>query len=155
MGLARWRKPESVSGFSKDFLANSRRWPVDFDGEDKYAASSSVLQSPREEHRMAAAAKPATKSEILKSLSESTGLSKKEVVAVFEALNGLIKKELSKKSLFSIPGLVRLKVIKKPATKAGKRPNPFKPGEMMEVKAKPARKVVKAQPLKALKDSVS
>lgn len=104
---------------------------------------------------MAAAAKPATKSEILKSLSESTGLSKKEVVAVFEALNGLIKKELSKKSLFSIPGLVRLKVIKKPATKAGKRPNPFKPGEMMEVKAKPARKVVKAQPLKALKDSVS
>jgi len=104
---------------------------------------------------MAAAAKPATKSEILKSLSESTGLSKKEVVAVFDALNGLIKKELSKKSLFSIPGLVRLKVIKKPATKAGKRPNPFKPGEMMEVKAKPARKVVKAQPLKALKDSVS
>lgn len=104
---------------------------------------------------MAAAAKPATKSEILKSLSDSTGLSKKDVVSVFDALNGLIKKELGKKKLFSIPGLVRLKVIQKPATKAGMRPNPFKPGEMMQVKAKPARKVVKALPVKALKDSVS
>jgi nucleoid DNA-binding protein len=104
---------------------------------------------------MAAAAKAPTKSEILKNLSESTGLSKKEVVGVFDALNGLIKKELAKRSLFSIPGLVKLKVVKKPATKAGMRPNPFKPGEMMEVKAKPARKVVKALPLKALKDSVA
>jgi nucleoid DNA-binding protein len=104
---------------------------------------------------MAAAAKPATKSEILKSLAESTGLSKKEVTSVLDALHGMIKKELSKKGVFSIPGLVRLKVIKKPATKGGTRPNPFRPGEMMQVKPKPARKVVKAAPLKALKDAVA
>ena len=54
---------------------------------------------------------------------------------------------------FKLPGLLKVKVIKKPATKARKNvPNPFRPGEMMDVKAKPARKVVKVLPLKALKD---
>ncbi len=106
---------------------------------------------------MAAAVKSVSKSEVVKSLAESTGLSKKQIGSVLEGLAGLIQGQLGKKGpgVFAIPGLVKLKVIHKPATKAKTMPNPFKPGEMMEVKAKPARKVVKAQPLKALKDSVS
>ncbi len=50
---------------------------------------------------------------------------------------------------------MKITVIKKPATKAGTRPNPFKPGEMMDVKAKPARNVVKVRPLKSLKEMVA
>lgn len=104
---------------------------------------------------MAASAKAATKSEIIKSLCEKTSLSKKEVMALFDGLNELIKRDLGKKGpgVFSLPGLVKLKVVNKPATKARKGKNPFT-GEEIMIKAKPARKVVKALPLKALKDSV-
>ncbi|MDA0835024.1 MAG: HU family DNA-binding protein [Planctomycetota bacterium] len=98
--------------------------------------------------------KAMSKTEILASLSESTGLSKKEVGSVLEGLSGLIAKNIGKKGpgLFSVPGLMKIQVIRKPATKATMRPNPFKPGEMMQVAAKPARNVVKVRPLKALKD---
>ena len=100
--------------------------------------------------------KAATKSAIYQELSEKTGLSKKQVDSVFVALSDVIKNELGKKGpgVFTVPGLLKLKRITKPATKAGTRPNPFKPGEMMDVKAKPARNVVKAQPLKSLKELV-
>lgn len=104
---------------------------------------------------MATVAKAPTKSEVLKNLSENTGLSKKEIAAVIDGLAGLIKKDLGKKGagVFSIPGLVKLKVVRKPATKAREGTNPFT-GEKMMFKAKPARNVVKAVALKALKDSV-
>ena len=56
---------------------------------------------------------------------------------------------------FTIPGLMKVQVVRKPATKAKKNvPNPFKPGELMDVAAKPARNVVKVRPLKKLKDMV-
>jgi nucleoid DNA-binding protein len=99
-------------------------------------------------------AKPATKTEILKALSDQSGLTKKEVTSILDGLHDIIKRELGKKGagVLTIPGLVKLKIVNKPATKGGMRPNPFKPGEMMEVKPKPARRVVKALPLKALKD---
>lgn len=99
-------------------------------------------------------AKPMSKTEILAALSEDTGLSKKEVGSVLESLSGLIAKNIGKKGpgLFSVPGLMKIQVIRKPATKATTRPNPFKPGEMMQVAAKPARNVVKVRPLKGLKD---
>ena len=102
-----------------------------------------------------ASAKPATKAEVFSTLSEKTGLNKKEITVVFEAMNELISKELGKKGpgMFIIPGLLKLKVVRKPATKAGQRLNPFTK-QMMMVKAKPARNVVKAQPLKALKEMV-
>ena len=104
----------------------------------------------------AAAPKAANKSAIYASLSESTGLSKKQISTVFDELGKLIKKEISKKGpgVFQVPGVLKLRAINKPATKAKQAPNPFKPGEMMTIKAKPARKVIKASPLKALKDSV-
>ena len=100
--------------------------------------------------------KPMSKTEILNDLSESTGLTKKEVGSVLDELGTLIEKNLGKKGpgVFNIPGLMKIQVQRKPATKATTRPNPFKPGEMMEVKAKPARNVVKVRPLKGLKDMV-
>jgi nucleoid DNA-binding protein len=99
-------------------------------------------------------ARALSKSAVYKELATSTGLTAKQVAEVFEALENLIKQQLSKKGPgeISIPGLVKLKLVKKPATKATTRPNPFKPGEMMEVKAKPATTKVKSVVLKGLKD---
>lgn len=101
--------------------------------------------------------KPPTKTEILNNIAEETGLTRKDVSAVFDALSGEIKKGVSKRGpgQFTIPGLCKIVVQRKPATKATTRPNPFKPGEMMEVAAKPARNVVKVRPLKNLKDMVA
>jgi nucleoid DNA-binding protein len=98
-------------------------------------------------------AKGATKSEILTSIAESTGLSRKQVGATFEALSELIKANVGKKGpgLFVVPGLMKITVIQKPAVKARKGINPFTKMEQM-FKAKPARKVIKVRPLKALKD---
>ena len=100
--------------------------------------------------------KPATKTEILNNIAEETGLARKDVVSVLEALSGEIRKGVSKRGpgQFTIPGLCKIVVQRKPATKATTRPNPFKPGEMMDVAAKPARNVVKVRPLKNLKDMV-
>jgi len=99
--------------------------------------------------------KPRTKAEIFAKLAESSGLSKKQITTVFDHLSELIKNELGKKGpgLFVVPGLLKLKVVRKPATKAGQRLNPFTK-QMMNVPAKPARNVVKALPLKSLKEMV-
>ncbi len=99
------------------------------------------------------AAKAATKSEILASIASTTELPRKQVAAVFEALSGLIKDNVGKKGpgTFVVPGLMKIIVIQKPATKAHKGINPFTKQEQM-FKAKPARKVIKVRPLKALKD---
>jgi nucleoid DNA-binding protein len=103
---------------------------------------------------MSEAKKPKSKTEVLTALAESTGLSKKDVSNVFEKLSELIGKEIGKKGpgVFNVPGLMKISVVRKPATKPTTRANPFKPGEMMTVKAKPARNVVKVRPLKSLKE---
>jgi alkylation response protein AidB-like acyl-CoA dehydrogenase len=74
---------------------------------------------------------------------------------VFDALGRIIKRELGKKGpgLFVVPGLMKINLIQKPATKARKGINPFTKEEVM-FKAKPARRVVKIRPLKNLKDMV-
>jgi len=101
----------------------------------------------------AAAKKAPTKTEILNSIAEQTELSKKDVAAVFDALANDIGKALGKRGpgTFSIPGLCKILVQRKPATKARKGINPFT-GEETTFKAKPARNVVKIRPLKKLKD---
>ena len=101
------------------------------------------------------AAKQLTKSEILTSIAESSKLSRKQVASVFDGLSGLIQKGVGKKGpgMFVVPGLMKIVVINKPATKARKGINPFTKEEQM-FKAKPARKVIKVRPLKALKDMV-
>ena len=96
-----------------------------------------------------------TKSQLFARIAEDTGLARKDVANVFSSLNDVIEGHVKSRGAgeFKVPGLMKIKVNKKPATKARKNvPNPFRPGEMMDVKAKPARKVVKVLPLKALKD---
>jgi nucleoid DNA-binding protein len=99
------------------------------------------------------AAKLPTKSEVLASIAGTTELSRKQVASVFEALSDLIKKNVGKKGpgMFVVPGLMKIVVIQKPAVKARKGINPFTKQEQM-FKAKPARRVVKIRPMKALKD---
>jgi nucleoid DNA-binding protein len=100
--------------------------------------------------------KPPTKTEIYAKIVEDTGLTRKDVVAVFESLSSQIQKNLGGRGapgIFSIPGLLKLRVVKKPARKARMGVNPFT-GEEMMFKAKPATKVVKATVLKGLKDMV-
>ncbi len=95
-----------------------------------------------------------TKSEILTHIAKDTELSTKQVGAVFEALNGMVRKSLRGSGLFTIPGLLKLRVVKKPATKTREGVNPFT-GEKMVFKAKPASKKVRAVALKALKSMVN
>jgi nucleoid DNA-binding protein len=98
--------------------------------------------------------KAMTKSAVQQEIAKSTNLTRSQVNQVFEALTSLIKKELKKgPGLFTVPGLLKLRLVKKPATKARKGINPFTKQETM-IKAKPARNVVRARPLKALNDLV-
>ncbi len=105
--------------------------------------------------RAKAPARPPTKSQIMGAIADDTGLTRKDVGAVFDSLNAIIKKNLGRRGpgVFSVPGLMKIKVVKKPATKARKGINPFT-GEEMVFKAKPARKAVKVLPLKGLKEMV-
>ena len=103
----------------------------------------------------ATASKYMSKSEIFGSLSESTGLTKQQITGVFDNLAKLIETNVGHKGpgIFVLPGLAKIKVVRKPASKERKGINPFT-GEETTFKAKPARNVVKIQPLKALKDMV-
>lgn len=100
--------------------------------------------------------KASTKSEIFATIAEDVEISRKEVAAVFESLSEQIGRHLHKRGpgTFSVPGLMKLVVQRKPATKARKGINPFT-GEETMFKAKPARNVVKVRPLKNLKDMVN
>ena len=105
----------------------------------------------------ATAKKPPTKSEIFTNIAEATQLSRKEVASVFNALGEEIRKVIGKKGgagQFSIPGLAKIVVSRKPATKERKGISPFT-GEPTVFKAKPARNVIKVRPLKNLKDMVA
>ena len=102
------------------------------------------------------AKRPTTKSETLNYIADKTGLTKKDVGAVFDSLSMLIKRDLKGRGgpgVYTVPGLMKVKVVRKPATKARKGINPFT-GEEMMFKAKPARNVVKVLPLKGLKEMV-
>ena len=98
-----------------------------------------------------------TKSAILADIAENTELSKKQVGAVFDELASLIERHVKKGGAgeFTLPGLLKIKTVKKPARKAQKGvPNPFRPGEVMDIAAKPAITRIKVLPLKGLKDFV-
>jgi nucleoid DNA-binding protein len=95
-----------------------------------------------------------TKSEILANIAKETELTKKQVASVFDALSATIKKSLRGHSTFTMPGLLKMKVVKKPATKAREGVNPFT-GEKMMFKAKPASKKVRIAALKNLKEFVN
>ncbi len=101
------------------------------------------------------AKKPMTKSELVSGIADATGLTKKDIISVFEAMAAQIKKSLGQggAGAYTVPGLMKLVVKRKPATKARKGINPFTKEETI-FKAKPARNVVKVRPLKNLKDMV-
>jgi nucleoid DNA-binding protein len=99
--------------------------------------------------------KAPSKSEVLNNIAASTGLARKDVGAVLDALGGEIKKALGNRGpgMFAIPGLVKIEKKKVPARPARKGvPNPFKPGELMDVAAKKASTKIKVRPLKSLKE---
>jgi len=99
--------------------------------------------------------KAPTKTEIVTNIAETTGLNRKDVGAVLEALSEEIRKALSKKGagMFAIPGLVKITKKQIPARPAKRGvPNPFRPGELMDVAAKPASVKIVVKPLKNLKD---
>lgn len=96
-----------------------------------------------------------TKSAVLGEISTQTSLSRAQVSSVFEELEVIIGRHIKKRSVgeFTLPGLLKIKKVSKPAKKARKGvPNPFRPGELMDVAAKPASSVVRVAPLKKLKD---
>ena len=99
--------------------------------------------------------KPLNKTQILEEISGSTGMAKKQVGAVLDALGGVIERHIQKGAVgqFTLPGMLKVKAVKRPAQPARKGvPNPFKPGETMNVPAKPASVRVRILPLKKLKD---
>ena len=99
-------------------------------------------------------ARPTTKSESMAFIAEKTGLTRKQVAACFEALTSVMARDLKKFGTYTLPGLAKMKVVKKPATKAREGVNPFT-GEKMTFKAKPASKKVRVMPLKNLKGMVN
>lgn len=100
-------------------------------------------------------AKSVTKSAMFQDLSGKTGLSKKQIGGVFDALTSFIHEQVGKKGpgVVTLPGLLKVKRVEKPATKARPGRNPLT-GEAIMIAAKPKRTVVKALCLKALKDMV-
>ena len=96
---------------------------------------------------------PMTRTEILTHVADATELTKKQVQAVMDELASIMELHVKKRSVgqFTLPGLLKVNVVKKPAKKARKGINPFT-GEETVFKAKPAQNVVKVRPLKKLKD---
>lgn len=97
--------------------------------------------------------KPSTKTEIFNTIAENTGLKKKEIADVFDALAGVIKSDLASAGAFNLPGLLKIKSIHKPAVPEREGINPFTK-ERTIFKAKPARNVIKISALKNLKEMV-
>ena len=100
------------------------------------------------------AKKAPTKSEIIAQVCKDTDLSRKQVTAVFDSLNGVIRKSLRGAGVFTMPGLLKMRVVNKPATKEREGINPFTK-EKTIFKAKPASKKVRVLPLKSLKAFVN
>ena len=94
-----------------------------------------------------------TKSQLIEKIADDTELGKKDVKTVIESMVTVGHKELKKTGVFLVPGFAKFVVIKKPATKARKGINPFTK-EPTVFKARPARKIVRARPVKAAKDAV-
>jgi nucleoid DNA-binding protein len=123
----------------------------------KTAAKQAVKKAAPVALKTTAITEKQTKSQILSVIAEETGLARKDVSAVFAALGNLVQRHMKKKGSgeFSVPEVgVKIRRVRKPATKARKMISPFT-GEEITVKAKPAREVVKVSALKSLKDSAS
>jgi nucleoid DNA-binding protein len=126
--------------------------------EERMATKKKAKKAPAKKapvRKVPAVKAPMKKTAILNEITTSTGLTKKQVSSVFEELEILIERHIKKGATgqFIMPGLMKIEVKRKPATKARKGINPFT-GEEAMFKAKPARNVVKIRPLKKMKDMV-
>ncbi|HEX3152417.1 MAG TPA: HU family DNA-binding protein [Gemmataceae bacterium] len=104
-----------------------------------------------------AKAKSMTKGQIYDAVAAASEASKADVKKFFAALESVVTGQLGKKGpgVITVPGLLKLTAVKKDATKGGeKRPNPFKPGEFIITKPKPASVKVRARALKAFSESL-
>ncbi|MBV1880169.1 MAG: HU family DNA-binding protein [Pseudomonadales bacterium] len=121
----------------------------------KKAIKKAVKKAVAPVRKIVAIKDPMSKTAMLTEIAENTELSKKQVQAVFDELGIIIERHVAKRGagMFTLPGLLKVTVVRKPATKARKGINPFT-GEETVFKAKPARNVVKIRPLKKLKDMV-
>lgn len=118
--------------------------------------------APKKAAPKATAAKPATaiakaysKTQLLNEIAASTGLTRKQVSAVMTELDNLVGRHIKKRGAgtFTLPGLLKIVTVNRPRRPARKGvPNPFRPGEKMDVAARPAATIVKVRPLKRLKD---
>ena len=97
-----------------------------------------------------------SKSALIESIAklQTDETSKRQVKSVIEALVTVGHTELKRSGVFLVPGFAKFVVVKKPATKEHKGINPFTK-EPTVFKAKPARKIVKARPVKAVKDAIA
>jgi len=122
----------------------------------KTAARKTVRAKAKPQIKITAIRDPFSKTNIMRCIADNTELTKKQVEAVFFELDVLMQRHLKKGAAgqFTIPGLMKCEVKRKPAKKARRGINPFT-GEEMMFKAKPARNVVKVRPLKKLKEMVS
>ncbi len=116
----------------------------------KKTAAKKVAAAPKK--ATAAVTTKLSKSQVLTTIAEATELNRKQVSAVFDELESLVARSIGKKGLgeFTLPGLLKITTVKKPARKARKGINPFT-GEETTFKAKPASIAVKVRPLKKLK----
>jgi nucleoid DNA-binding protein len=119
----------------------------------KTAAKKVVAAAPKK--TTSAITTKLSKSQVLLSVAEATSLTRKQVGSVLEELESMISRSIGKKGLgeFTLPGLLKITTVKKPARKARKGINPFT-GEETMFKAKPASVAVKVRPLKKLKEFV-
>jgi nucleoid DNA-binding protein len=119
----------------------------------KKTAKKKVAKKAAPVKRITAIKEPMTKSALYANIADTTELSKKDVAKVFDALSDVINGHIKKNAVgtFTLPGLLKVKTVRKPATKKRKGINPFT-GEETVFKAKPARTVVKVLPLKKMKD---
>ncbi len=117
------------------------------------AKKSAAKKAAAPAKRIKTVKEPMTKTQVLDTIAGDTGLTKKDVASVIDSLGDVIHGHVKKGGAgsFSVPGLMKIKTVRKPATKARKGVNPFT-GEPTVFKAKPARTLVKILPLKKLKD---
>jgi len=124
--------------------------------KSKKAAPAKAKAVAKKSAAISVGRKPFSKSELISTLCEQTGVARKEIVSVMNAIPEVIKAHLYKSGpeMFTWPGLFKIVIVKKPATKAREGISPFT-GEMMTFKAKPASRRIKVRALKQLKGMVA
>ena len=112
-------------------------------------------KTAKKKAKATAETKPRTKTQIYGEIADNTGLTRKEVACVFDSMAGMVKKDLGRRGpgTFTVPGLMKIRKHRKPATTRRFGKNPFT-GEEQWFAAKPAKNVVKFTALKVLKEMV-